>query len=165
MKNIQEKFKSRNPWVRSVEQSMKENMEANSKILGIFNGFGIMALVICVFGVFNNLIISFIDRKRSLAIMRSVGMNKRQTLKMIFVEAFTGGLIGGLTGIIIGLLLIMNVEKVIEALGGSIKEFIQISWISLAACVTVGIVITIAASVGPAFRSSKLDIIDAIKYE
>lgn len=165
VKNIQEKFKNRNPWVRSVEQSMKENMEANSKILGIFNGFGIMALVICVFGVFNNLIISFIDRKRSLAIMRSVGMNKRQTLKMIFVEAFTGGLIGGLTGIIIGLLLIMNVEKVIEALGGSIKEFIQISWISLAACVIVGIAITIAASVGPAFRSSKLDIIDAIKYE
>ena len=62
-------------------------------------------------------------------------------------------------------LLIMNVEKVIEALGGSIKEFIQISWISLAACVIVGIAITIAASVGPAFRSSKLDIIDAIKYE
>jgi len=164
-KGIQEKFKNRNPWVRSVEQSMKENMEANSKILGIFNGFGIMALVICVFGVFNNLIISFIDRKRSLAIMRSVGMNKRQTIKMIFVEAFTGGLIGGLTGIIIGLLLVMNVEKVIEALGGSIKDFIQISWISLAACVIGGIAITIAASVGPALRSSKLNIIDAIKYE
>ena len=164
-KSIQEKFKNRNPWVRSVKESMKENMEANSKILGIFNGFGIMALVICVFGVFNNLIISFIDRKRSLAMMRSVGMNKRQTIKMIFVEAFTGGLIGGLTGIIIGLLLVMNVEKVIEALGGSIKDFIQISWISLAACVIGGIAITIAASVGPALRSSKLNIIDAIKYE
>jgi len=74
-------------------------------------------------------------------------------------------LIGGLTGIIIGLLLVANVEKVIEALGGSIKDFIQISWISLAACVIVGIAITIAASVGPALRSSKLNIIDAIKYE
>lgn len=165
VKNIQEKFKSRNPWVRSVKQSMKENMEANSKILGIFNGFGIMALVICIFGVFNNLIISFIDRKRSLAIMRSVGMNKGQTIKMIFIEALTGGLIGGLTGIIIGLLLIMNVEKVIEALGGTIRDFIQISWISLAACVTGGIAVTITASVGPALRSSKLNIIDAIKYE
>ena len=140
-------------------------MDGNSKILGIFKGFGIMALVICVFGVFNNLIISFIDRKRSLAIMRSVGMNKRQTLKMIFIEAFTGGLIGGIIGIIIGLLLIMNVEKVIEALGGSMKGFIQLSWISLAVCAVGGIVITIAASVGPALRSSKLNIIDAIKYE
>jgi len=124
-----------------------------------------MALVICVFGVFNNLIISFIDRKRSLAIMRSVGMNKRQTLKMIFIEAFTGGLIGGLIGIIIGLLLVMNVEKVIEALGGSIKDFIQISWISLAASMAAGVVITIAASVGPALKSSKLNIIEAVKYE
>ena len=165
VKNIQEKFKNRAPWVRSMKQMMKENMEGNSKILGIFKGFGIMALVICVFGVFNNLIISFIDRKRSLAIMRSVGMNKGQTLKMIFIEAFTGGLIGGIIGIIIGLLLIMNVEKVIEALGGSMKDFIQISWVSLAVCMAGGVVITIAASVGPALRSSKLNIIDAIKYE
>jgi len=84
---------------------------------------------------------------------------------MIFIEAFTGGLIGGLTGIIIGLLLLMNVEKVIESLGGSMKNFIQISWISLAASMAGGVVITIAASVGPALRSSKLNIIDAIKYE
>lgn len=165
VKNIQEKFKNKAPWVRSMKQMMQENMEGNSKILGIFKGFGIMALVICVFGVFNNLIISFIDRKRSLAIMRSVGMNKRQTLKMIFIEAFTGGLIGGIIGIIIGLLLIMNVEKVIGALGGSMKDFIQLSWISLAVCAVGGIVITIAASVGPALRSSKLNIIEAIKYE
>ena len=59
----------------------------------------------------------------------------------------------------------MNVEKVIEALGGTIRDFIQISWISLAACVTGGIAVTITASVGPALRSSKLNIIDAIKYE
>jgi putative ABC transport system permease protein len=165
VKNIQERFKNRNPWVRSMKQMMKENMEGNSRILGIFKGFGIMSLVICVFGVFNNLIISFIDRKRSLAIMRSVGMNKRQTIKMIFIEAFTGGLIGGVIGIIIGLLLVMNVEKVIEALGGSMKEFIKISGVSLAACLVGGVIITIAASVGPALRSSKLNIIDAIKYE
>lgn len=165
VKNIQEKFKNKAPWVRSMKQMMKENMEGNSKVLGIFKGFGILALVICIFGVFNNLIISFIDRKRSLAIMRSVGMNKRQTLKMIFIEAFTGGLIGGVTGIIIGLLLIMNVEKVIEALGGSMKDFIHISWISLTVCMVGGVIITIAASVGPALRSSKLNIIDAIKYE
>ncbi len=165
VKNIQERFKNRAPWVRSMKQMMEENMESNSKILGIFKGFGIMALVICVFGVFNNLIISFIDRKRSLAIMRSVGMNRKQTVKMIFIEAFTGGLIGGVTGIIIGLLLVMNVEKVIEALGGSIKDFIQLSWISLAACMVGGIAITIAASVGPALKSSKFNIIEAIKYE
>jgi len=165
VKNIQERFKNRQPWVRSVKQMMEDNMEGNSKLLGIFNGFGIMALVICVFGVFNNLIISFIDRKRSLAILYSVGMSKMQSLKMIFIEAFTGGLIGGVTGIIIGLLLVMNVEKLVEALGGSIKDFIQISWVSLAACVAGGVIITVAASIGPALKSSKLNIIEAIKYE
>jgi putative ABC transport system permease protein len=165
VKNIQEKFKNREPWVRSMKEMMEENMEGNKKILGIFKGFGIMSLVICIFGVFNNLIMNFIDRKRSLAIMCSVGMDKRQSMKMIFVEAFTGGLIGGITGIIIGLLLVMNVEKVIMALGGSMKGLIEISWVSLAVCMVAGIIITIVASVGPALKSSKLNIIEAIKYE
>jgi putative ABC transport system permease protein len=165
VKNIQERFKKTNPWVRSTKQMMDENMKGNSQILGIFKGFGILALVICVFGVFNNLVISFIDRKRSLAIMRSVGMDRRQTVKTIFIEALTGGMIGGIIGVIIGLLLVMNVTKVIETMGGSMKDCLEISWISLATCMVGGVIITIAASVGPALRSSKLNVIEAIKYE
>ncbi|MGE4283959.1 MAG: ABC transporter permease [Clostridia bacterium] len=164
-KKFQEKFKRQNPWVRTMNQMMKENMEGNSKILNIFKGFGIMTLIIGVFGVFNNLIISFIDRKRSLAILRSVGMNKAQTLKMIFIEALTSGLIGGSVGIITGLLLIWGVCKLIESLGGRIDDFIQISWLTLFGSVLAGIVITVVASVGPALKSSKLNIIESIKYE
>ncbi len=165
VKDIKEKLKNRNPWVRSMKEMMEENMESNSKILGVFKGFGIMSLIICVFGVFNNLIINFIDRKRSLAIMRSIGMNKEQTAKMIFAEAFTGGLIGGLTGIITGLLLVMNIYRLIEAIGGSMRDFVQISWVSLAASIAAGVVITVAASVGPAVRASKLSIVEVINYE
>ena len=97
--------------------------------------------------------------------MRSVGMDKKQTIKMIFIEAFTGGFIGGLIGIIIGLLLVMNIYELIEAMGGSMKDFIQISGASLLISLVAGVVITIVASVGPALRSSKLNIIEAIKYE
>lgn len=164
-KKIQEKFKRQHPWVRTMNQMIKQNMENSNKILGIFKGFGIMALIIGVFGVFNNLIISFIDRKRSLAILRSVGMNKSQTLKMIFIEAFTGGLIGGSVGIITGLLLIWGVCKLLEALGGRMDNFIRISWLTLAGSMLAGVIITIAASVSPALKSSKLNIIEAIKYE
>jgi putative ABC transport system permease protein len=164
-KEIQEKFKRRNPWVRTLKQRIKENMEGNSRILNIFKGFGIMTMIIGIFGVFNNLIISFIDRKRSLAILRSVGMNKAQTLKMVFIEALTGGLIGGTVGIITGLLLIWGVCKLMEALGGNMNGFIQISWLTLLGSLLAGIIITIVASVGPALKSSKLNIIESIKYE
>jgi putative ABC transport system permease protein len=124
-----------------------------------------MTMIIGIFGVFNNLIISFIDRKRSLAILRSVGMNKAQTLKMVFIEALTGGLIGGTVGIITGLLLIWGVCKLMEALGGNMNGFIQISWLTLLGSLLAGIIITIVASVGPALKSSKLNIIESIKYE
>ena len=55
-------------------------------------GFSLLALVIGIFGVFNNLIISFLERQRSIAMLRSIGMSKRQSIKMFFIEALTGGL-------------------------------------------------------------------------
>jgi putative ABC transport system permease protein len=119
--------------------------------------------VIGVFGIFNNLIISFIERKRSLAMMRSVGMSRKQTLKMILIEALTGGIIGGTVGILAGTLLILIVPFVMRAINQvvpihySVQEYI----IAFGA----GIIITLVASISPALKFSKQNIIEAIKYE
>jgi putative ABC transport system permease protein len=163
VKAIQEKFKRKNPYVRTIEQSRKENMEGNKRIFAIFQGFSIMALVIGVFGVINNFIIGFMERRQALAIFRSVGMNKKQMIKMIFIEAFTGGLIGSLIGIFGGALLVSIIPKLLEPLGGHLEMYVSIP--PLFVCVLMGSMITIIASISPALKSSKLNIIEAIKYE
>ncbi len=48
-----------------------------------------------IFGVLNNFLISFMERKRYLAIYRSVGMSREQIVKMVFIEGLSGGIIGG----------------------------------------------------------------------
>lgn len=162
---IREKFKRRYAYVTTLEAQKQENLQSMGKIMGIFKGFGILALVIGVFGVFNNLIINFIERKRSLAILRSIGMNKKQSIKIIFIEAFTGGLIGSLVGLSMGGLLVWAVCKVFETLGGSMGDFVHISSANLIGALLAGITITIVASIIPALKSSKLNIIESIKYE
>lgn len=81
-------------------------------------GFSLLALLIGIFGVFNNLIISFLERRRSLAVLRSVGMSKNQALKMFFIEALTGGLIGGIIGALCGYILISISPLILRAIAG-----------------------------------------------
>lgn len=160
---LKKRFKKTRPWVRTMGQINEEDLKANRQMFVILQGFSVMTLIIGVFGVFNNLVISFIERKRSLAMMRSVGMSKRQTLKMILIESLTGGIIGGSVGVFTGTLLISLVPFLLKAINKvvpihySLKEYL----ISFGA----GILITVAASISPGLKSSKMNIIEAIKYE
>ncbi len=163
VKDVQKKFKKSRPWVRTMSQLTADDLKANQQMFIILQGFSVMTLIIGVFGIFNNLVISFIERKRSLAMMRSVGMSRKQTLKMILIESLTGGIIGGSVGVFTGTLLISLVPFLLRAIDQvvpihySLKEYL----ISFGA----GIIITVAASVSPGLKSSKLNIIEAIKYE
>ncbi len=163
--SIREKFKNRPAYITTLNEQEQQNLQGTEKIMGIFKGFSILALIIGVFGVFNNLIINFIQRKRSLAVLRSIGMNKKQSIKMIFVEAFTGGLIGSLVGICMSGLLIYAVCKVFESMEGSMNNFVKLSGATFIEALLIGIIITIIASIIPALKSSKLNIIESIKYE
>lgn len=160
---IRKKFKKNRPWVQTMRQVIADDLRSNQQMFIILRGFSVMTLIIGICGVFNNLVISFIERKRSLAMMRSVGMSSRQTLKMILIESLTGGIIGGGVGIFTGTLLISLAPFLLQAINKvvpihySLKEYL----ISFGA----GIVITVAASVSPGLKSSKMNIIQAIKYE
>jgi putative ABC transport system permease protein len=160
---IKQKFQRNRPFVMTMRDMEAGNMKSNEDMFLILKGFSILALVIGIFGVFNNLLISFMERKRSLAILRSIGMSKSQTLKIIFIESATGGLIGGTVGVLAGIVIISIVPNIMKALDIPIK--IHYSFLQMFLSLAGGIFITVMASISPAFKSSKLNIIEAIKYE
>lgn len=141
----------------------KSNVEGNAAIFNIFKAFSVMTMVIGIFGILNNFAISFMERKRVLAVLRSVGMSKWQTQKMIIIEALTGGFIGGVVGIIMGVMMISIVPYVLK----TIDLPIDISYdpVLLINSLLGGIAVSVIASISPALKSSKLNIIEAIKYE
>ncbi len=160
---IKTKFKSTSTYISTIRDMEERNQNSNEALFNIFRIFSIMTMVIGVFGVLNNYAISFIERKRGLAMMRSMGMNKLQTVKMIFIEALSGGLIGGTIGVIMGVLLIMTVPYVLRAIDLPIK--IHYSVPMLLSSILAGVVVAVVASISPALKSSKFNIIEAVKYE
>ncbi|HYH05010.1 MAG TPA: FtsX-like permease family protein, partial [Bacillota bacterium] len=151
------------PWIETLENMNRQDIQENRQLFLLLQGFAVMTLVIGLFGVFNNLMISFLERKRSLAMMRSVGMSRSQTLKMIFIEALTGGIIGGSVGLLAGTVLIGLVPFVLQAINQVVPIHYSLKEFGIA--FLFGVIITVIASIGPALKSSRLNIIEAIKYE
>ncbi len=161
--NLQKKFKRYRPWMETKQQISDNEVKSQQQMFLILQGFSLMTLIIGVFGVFNNLIISFLERKRSIAMMRSVGMSKQQTLKIILIESLTGGIIGGIVGIIAGTILVSQIPFVMRAINQIAP--IHYSFREYLIAFGAGIFITVLASISPALNSSKINIIEAIKYE
>ncbi|MDD2294228.1 MAG: FtsX-like permease family protein [Bacteroidales bacterium] len=93
----------------------------------------------------------FIERKRVLAVMRSLGMSKRQIIKMIFIEAMTGGLIGGIVDVGIGVLMVSVFPYIMKALDMPIP--ISYAPSLLVISLLASIVITMVVSISPALKS------------
>lgn len=163
-KQLQKKFISKKLTVQSVETMKEDNRKSNEDLMNMLKVFAFMAMIIGSFGILNNFIISFIERRRSFAVLRSIGMSKGQNLKVLFIEALTGGVIGGVIGVLGGGILCSIIPYVIKGMIG-VGFLIHYEVVTFMLAFAAGVIVSLLASMGPAFKSSKLDIIQAIKYE
>lgn len=161
--NINKKFPKINMYLTTMDQMEIDNANSNNQIFAILNGFSLMSLIIGIFGVLNNFVISFLERKHWLAVYRSIGMNKVQIVKMLFIESLTGGIIGGIAGMASGYFLIMNIGYILKGMKLPIEIHLNTSLFIYA--LIGGILITVIASISPALKSSKMNIMETIKYE
>ena len=162
-KSIEEKYSVQNPVVSDMAKMREDTIQANKQLFVVLTLFSILILAISLIGMINNLIVSFLERRRSFAMYRSVGMNKRQLANMVMLESIVSGLIGGCAGVAGGTFLIGIVPYVLEATGFvvSIKYDFATYWIY----VVLGTAVMLAASIAPSIKTSKFSIIDALKYE
>jgi putative ABC transport system permease protein len=121
--------------------------------------------VVAALGLAFALLISVIQRRRELGILRAVGATQAQVLRSVLVEAALMGVIGSLIGLCVGVPMewyIMTV-LVFEETGCVFPALIP--WFQAAIIVGVGLVIATLAGVWPALRTMHLRIPEAIAYE
>lgn len=160
---ISKKYVRRSQYVTTISDLEAENYEVNSSIFNAMEAFAYLTLLIGIFGIINNYIISFLKRKRSLAMYRSVGMSRKQIMAMLFVESVTGGIIGGISGISAGLMMTYAVPHLLKAVGFSVPILYDPA--TIIGSFIIGAVITLIASISPMLKSARINLIGALKYE
>ena len=134
---------------------------------------GVVALIIAliiVLSISNTLIMSVLDRTREIGTLLALGNRRRQVLGLYLSEGLWLGLIGGLAGVIIGVLL----AQAISAVGipmppppgmkrGYSGEIMLTAYL-VAGTWLLAVVSTLLASLYPAWKASRLVIVDALRH-
>ncbi|NLI14986.1 MAG: FtsX-like permease family protein [candidate division Zixibacteria bacterium] len=109
-------------------------------------------------GVMNIMLVSVTERTREIGIRKAVGAKRSTILWQFLVEAATLSGIGGVMGIIVGILISQFI-----ALVSPLPAVISIPWVIIGFCFSVAVAIIFGLY--PAARASRLDPIEALRYE
>lgn len=140
-------------------------ISAITTFLTVFAG---IALVAATFGIINTLMMAVAERTKEIGLMKALGMRK---LKIFALFSFEAVLIG-----FWGALIALGVANIVGRIGSNIasetlfKDFDGLSLFSFPALPMIGIMgiiiaISFIAGTLPARRASKLDPIEALRYE
>jgi putative ABC transport system permease protein len=164
VRTIQTAFARQKPIVQTVEAMKQEILSENSRVFMILRFFSAITAAAGTFGILNNMIISFMERKRTLAVLRSLGMTRLKVIKMLLIEGLAAGLLGGAAGVGTGFLLLSNtVPYVIKAIGSETRIIYSVP--VMLYCFLGAVTISVLASIGPMLRAGKMNLISTIQYE
>ncbi|HEY9001669.1 MAG TPA: ABC transporter permease [Mucilaginibacter sp.] len=157
--------------IRGLNISQADNFEisrsdsvqkelANNMAMMTFGGALIAAVTLigAAIALMNIMLVSVTERTREIGVRKAIGANPRIIRKQFLIEAVVICLIGGLTGVFLG---IIAGNAVVLLIGGS---FIM-PWWSFTGALIVCSMIGLISGYYPARKASKLDPVEALRYE
>jgi putative ABC transport system permease protein len=158
------------PGVEAVtgKEITKENQSNVRQGLSFFNTFllifGVVALLVGSFIIFNTFSIVVAQRTREMALLRAIGAARRQVLTAVVGEAVLVGLVASIIGFVGGIGLATGLKGLLAALGIDIPAGGIVVPVNAAVWAFVtGLVVTTVASLAPALRASRIPPIAAMR--
>jgi putative ABC transport system permease protein len=121
--------------------------------------------MVAALGVVTALLISVLQRRRELGLLRALGATQGQVLRSVLSEALIMGIMGSLLGVVFGLALEWYAVRVILLEEGGFSFPVSPPWFE--ALVFVGLALGLAWAGGllPALQAVRLRMADALAYE
>jgi putative ABC transport system permease protein len=132
---------------------------ATARIMSVLLGaIASVSLVVGGIGIMNIMLVSVTERTREIGIRMAVGARARDILVQFLIEAVTLSAVGGIIGVVLGV-----IATRIVAAATHWPTVTPLIWVG-AACVSSAL-IGIISGFYPAWKASRLDPIEALRYE
>ncbi len=122
-----------------------------------------LSILIALIGIGNTLSLSIHERTRELGLLRAVGQTRRQLRSMVRWESVMVATFGTLTGVLLGTFIAWSLVSALVASEGFGR--FEAPLVSLAVIVVIGGLVGVLASVRPARRAARLDVLAAVAAE
>ena len=158
--------------------NLRDTGDSAAMIAGITDGLqfvlyfiGTLTLMIGGVGVMNIMLVSVTERTREIGVRKALGARRRHILTQFLLEALTITFLGGLMGIALSYLLVWAIESrpflatlLDDPTGQTDIQLVMSGSILLTSSAILAFA-GVVSGLWPAFRASRLDPIEALRYE
>jgi putative ABC transport system permease protein len=142
-----------------IPEALLEQSRQTQRIFNIVMGsIAGISLLVGGIGIMNIMLASVMERTREIGIRRAIGARRADIRAQFVIESFAISLIGGISGIIIGIVL----ARLVAAYAGWPTV---ITFWSLVVSTGVSMTVGLVSGIYPAARAAELDPIEALRYE
>jgi len=156
--------------VRTGQQDAADQAQQTTEAINTFLrpallAFGVIALFVGAFIIFNTFSITVAQRLRELGLLRTIGASRRQVMASVVGEALVIGLVAGVVGLFAGYGFAALLVWVFDTLlpGGIPVAGAQISVGIVLTALLVGVLVSVVAALIPAVRASRVPPVAALR--
>ncbi|MCB0370770.1 MAG: ABC transporter permease, partial [Bdellovibrionales bacterium] len=131
----------------------------------------LIIVVVAAFNISSTLYVGVVQRNNDIAILKTLGVSKKQVLHIFTLQGLFLGTFGFVAGNLLGLLLcqlFMWGQQMFELIPGSVYKIdnivVEVRWMDLGAIGLATLIICYIATLAPALRSSRLTVVEGLRY-
>lgn len=142
-------------------QAVRDSMGIFTTVLLVFAGVSLLVGSFVIWNTFNVLVA---QRRREVALLRSVGATRRQVLTGVLAEAGLVGLVSGGLGLVLGVGLATGIRILLELIGVEMPTTSPaVETRTIIAALAVGLLVTMVAAIAPAWSATRVAPMEALR--
>ena len=145
--------------VTTPDEAKAQFGEIESTITKIVWIIPLVVLVVVLLFILNTMMMSVIERRREIGILKAVGWTKGEVLRTFLFEALVIGFLGGVLGILLGWVVVWGIGEIVPQLPA------QVTWILVAETMALALGASALAGSWPAWRAARVDPIEALRHD
>jgi len=152
-KDEESSFQIRN--MADIKNALENTTKTMTLLLGSIAG---ISLLVGGIGIMNIMLVSVTERTREIGLRKAIGATNKDIMVQFLIEAILMSFLGGISGILLG----GGVSVLITLFAG---WNVRVSLFSITLATTFSLIVGVAFGLWPAQKASRLDPIEALRYE
>jgi putative ABC transport system permease protein len=146
--------------VRDLDQFKGFLADQINGLLGLLYALLALAIIIAILGIINTQALSVVERRREIGMLRTVGMQRKQVRRTIYLESLLIAVFGAVLGVLLGLAYGSLFAHTLRSQG---LDVLAVPWVQAVLFLVLAAIVGVLAALWPGFRAARTPPLDAIR--